>query len=234
MENKPFLKKVRRPINRAQPFGAYQMPSSPPAEPSYAPASSADENVVQPSQSTPQDEPAPVTNQAVASYEGANLPANRRAEPTYASGDNHRPFTPQYVNDDNFDDTDYDYDLRDEHSVGIKTFVFCLIGFLVIGLLMGKFLLGAPTTTHSGLQGVVLNSNVPRGRARCGVADRGQGCVLYMMNPQRRNVKVKDFYDLAAQMTGRQRYELETVNFNYAQTEIPPGEIAQLNIPPSN
>ena len=73
---------------------------------------------------------------------------------------------------------------------------------------------------------------MPRGRARCGVAERTQGCVLYVMNPQRQEMRAKDFYDIAAQMTGRQRFMIETGHMRYANTKINPGDIAQLNIPP--
>ena len=85
---------------------------------------------------------------------------------------------------------------------------------------------------RNGLQGVVVNAEVPRGRARCGVAERTQGCVLYLMNPQRQDMRAKDFYDLASQMTGRQRFMIETGNMRYANTKIKPGDLVQLNIPP--
>ena len=65
-----------------------------------------------------------------------------------------------------------------------------------------------------------------------GVAERSQGCVLYIMNPQKQEMSAKDFYDLASQMTGRQRFMIETGNMRYANSRIKPGDIAQLNIPP--
>ena len=52
------------------------------------------------------------------------------------------------------------------------------------------------------------------------------------MNPQRQDMLAKDFYDLAAQMTGRQRFMIETGNMRYANSKIKPGDIVQLNIPP--
>ena len=52
------------------------------------------------------------------------------------------------------------------------------------------------------------------------------------MNPQRQDLSGRDFDDLAAQLTGRQRFMIETGNMRYASTKIRPGEIAQLNIPP--
>ena len=58
-------------------------------------------------------------------------------------------------------------------------------------------------------------AEVPQGRARCGVAEGGQGCVLYLMNPQRQELNARDFYDLAAQLTGRQRFVIETGNISH-------------------
>ena len=73
---------------------------------------------------------------------------------------------------------------------------------------------------------------MPKGRARCGVAEKTQGCVLYLMNPQRQDLNARDFYDLASQLTGRQRFVIETGNMRYSNVKIAPGEIAQFNIPP--
>ncbi|MBE6452226.1 MAG: hypothetical protein E7012_01895 [Alphaproteobacteria bacterium] len=106
----------------------------------------------------------------------------------------------------------------------------CVI--LFIGILGGKFIFAESKVVRNGLQGVVFNPEVPRGRARCGVAERSQGCVLYVMNPQRQELVARDFYDLASQMTGRQRFVIETGNMRYSNTKIRPGDIAQLNIPP--
>ena len=85
---------------------------------------------------------------------------------------------------------------------------------------------------RNGLQGVVINVEVPKGRARCGIAERTQGCVLYIMNPQRQELNARDFYDLASQLTGRQRFVIETGNMRYSNKKIRPGDIVQLNIPP--
>ena len=104
--------------------------------------------------------------------------------------------------------------------------------FTIFGIFFAKVFLTTPATVQNGLQGVVISSEVPRGRARCGVAEKTQGCVLYIMNPQRQDLSGRDFYDLAAQLTGRQRFMIETGNMRYASTKIRPGEIAQLNIPP--
>lgn len=114
---------------------------------------------------------------------------------------------------------------------GFAVFVTAAV-FLLFGIMFTKIFLSGPTTVQNGLQGVVINSEVPRGRARCGVAEKTQGCVLYIMNPQRQDLNGRDFYDLAAQLTGRQRFMIETGNMRYSSIKIKPGEIAQLNIPP--
>ena len=102
----------------------------------------------------------------------------------------------------------------------------------VLGVLVTKVLTGGKTIVKDGLQGVIVNAEVPRGRARCGVAEKTQGCVLYIMNPQRRDLQGRDFYDLASQLTGRQRFVVETGNMRYSSVKIRPGDIAQINIPP--
>ncbi len=111
--------------------------------------------------------------------------------------------------------------------------VVVIIGMVfLLTMLIGKFVLGGKTIVKDGLQGVVVNVEVPKGRARCGVAERTQGCVLYIMNPQRQDLQGRDFYDLASQLTGRQRFVVETGNMRYSSVKVRPGELAQINIPP--
>jgi len=106
------------------------------------------------------------------------------------------------------------------------------VASLILGIFIAKTFLATPTTIMNGLQGVVSNHEVPKGRARCGKAERAQGCVLYVMNPQRNDMNGRDFYDWAAQLTGRQRFAIETANMRYASVKVRPGEIAQIDIPP--
>ena len=107
---------------------------------------------------------------------------------------------------------------------------------LLIGLLVGKFFFSSssPKSTQNGLQGVIINPEVPQGRARCGVAEKTQGCVLYLMNPERQELNGRDFYDWASQLTKRPRFIIETGNMRYSNVKIKPGFIAQINIPPLN
>ena len=113
-----------------------------------------------------------------------------------------------------------------------KTSVIIGIAAFVVGMIFAKIFFNQQTIVRDGLQGVVVNAEVPRGRARCGVAEKTQGCVLYIMNPQRQELVASDFYDLASQLTGRQRFIIETGNMRYSNRKIKPGEIAQFNIPP--
>ena len=102
----------------------------------------------------------------------------------------------------------------------------------VFGILVTKLFFSEQTVVSEGLQGVVSNPDVPRGRARCGLTERTQGCVLYIMNAQKQEVEARDFYELASNLTGRQRFIIETGNMRYANTKIRPGHFVMLNIPP--
>ena len=79
--------------------------------------------------------------------------------------------------------------------------VLLMIGavLLLIGIICGKMFFSNSSAVNNGLQGVVINPEIPKGRARCGIAERNQGCVLYIMNPQRQEMNARDFYDLASQ-----------------------------------
>lgn len=139
---------------------------------------------------------------------------------------------PQFIEEDT-EASDYSY-----NDSGLPPYltkkVLVLLGalFFFLGILTSKVLFTEQKIVRNGLQGVVINPEVPRGRARCGVAEKTQGCVLYLMNPQRQELNARDFYDLASQLTGRQRFVIETGNMRYSNTKIRPGDIAQLNIPP--
>ena len=215
MENIPNrkLKKIKRPIKR---------PLNTP------------ENVAVPSKVVSSDNPFNRTNTISAEnfdlnayMEDDNLPA-MQDEPLQ------NRINPLFLTDEDIEEVPHT--LRDRFMVGglftnlaiISTALVCLI----LGIFIAKTFMEAPTTIQNGLQGVVINPEVPRGRARCGVAEKTQGCVLYVVNPQRQDLSGRDFYDLAAQLTGRQRFMIETSNMRYAGVKIKPGEFAQINIPP--
>lgn len=102
---------------------------------------------------------------------------------------------------------------------------------LSIGLFIGKTFFSYKTVEKHGLEGVVINEDVPAGRPRCGLTDRSQACVFYLMNWYKQELNGRDFYKLAAQLTGREEYLIETGNMRYATVKIKPGNFAQLNIP---
>ncbi len=114
-----------------------------------------------------------------------------------------------------------------------KTVFMLLIIAALIGTIIGYIL--TPSSNNQaarGLDGIVKNQDLPQGRSRCGIAEPHQGCVLYIMNPKNHEVQAKDFYDIAAKWTRRERYLIETSNMSYSSVRIKPGHIAQINIPP--
>lgn len=103
----------------------------------------------------------------------------------------------------------------------------CLLG----GLFIGKAFFAEQKVENYGLEGVVANPDVPTGRPRCGLTDKSQACIFYMLNWYKQELNGRDFYKLAAQLTGREEYMIETDNLRYANVKIKPGHFAQLNIP---
>lgn len=138
---------------------------------------------------------------------------------------------PRYVSDaDIVMKQENKFKIGDLYTINLVVLVSFITFFVGFGI--AKFFFVSSEVVSDGLQGVVMNPEVPRGRARCGLAERTQGCVMYIVNPQREELSARDFYDLAAQLTGRQRYMIETNNLRYSTFKIKPGAIVQLNIPP--
>lgn len=118
-------------------------------------------------------------------------------------------------------------------SLYIKKSVFYLstLSCLFVGFFLGKVFFSSQVIEHHGLEGVVTNPDVPAGRPRCGLTDKSQACILYIMNWYRQELNGRDFYKLAAQLTGREEYMIDTDNLRYSNVKIKAGQIAQLNIP---
>lgn len=210
--NKPRLKKVKKPIKRVPP----QMFNDAPKEYNNNVSS----NPFQQQGVTPQSNFDP--------FDVDNLLDNTQL-PTISSGKNNE-YTPQFITDEP------EYTPTQSTSKSLPDnkkmlLIAAAVAFLV-GFIFGKIIGGEQEIVYNGLQDVIVNAEVPQGRPRCGKAPAGQGCVLYIMNPQRQDLSARDFYDLAAQLTGRQRFVVETGNMRYSNTKIRPGEIAQFNIPP--
>lgn len=218
--NRPKLKKIKRPINRTMPIDSQAPHINNQAQHSQ---------ISQPRQEARVYDNRQQQNQYVTTEELDRYLDNTSNLPDMVHpAQNHQP---NYISEEEY------YGNQDAYQdvpswLNVKVFALALAVSLVFGLLLGKFIFSQSTVVRNGLQGVVVNAEVPRGRARCGVAERSQGCVLYVMNPQKQEMVAKDFYDLASQMTGRQRFMIETGNMRYANTRIRPGDIAQLNIPP--
>jgi len=245
--NRPMLKKVKRPINRMAPQSpavSQQTTTQPPispARPLPQETVSVTESTREPAEA-PQAAGNPFKQQSLAKGASTgfsddvfnidklldgkeNLPTVKNTPDTYRSPS-------QFIEEE--DDIADDYEGSSNLPAFLNKKVLVLIGCVIffLGFLTSKLLFTEQKVVRNGLQGVVVNPEVPRGRARCGVAERTQGCVLYLMNPQRQELNARDFYDLASQLTGRQRFVIETGNMRYSNTKIRPGDIVQLNIPP--
>jgi hypothetical protein len=114
-----------------------------------------------------------------------------------------------------------------------KTVILLLFICAAFSIALGFFVCANQKgVAKKGLEGVVVNEDVPSGRSRCGLVEPHQGCVLYIMNPKNQEVSGRDFFTTAAQWTQRERYLIETGNMHYSTKRIKPGYIAQINIPP--
>lgn len=109
-----------------------------------------------------------------------------------------------------------------------------MIGVCFFGLILGALFFGGggKKVVTNGLTGVVTNPEIPPGRRRCGIAEKTQGCTLYIMNAERRDREARDFYDEASRVTGVPVYTIKFGNVEYATSIVRPGYIAQINIPP--
>ncbi len=244
---RPLLRKVKRPINKMQPMSSASAPSQPSQgfERSETPSFNTQEQYVEQPASAPSSKPMMPTNNPfvqqmtsqsdsaptfdVNSFldEEINLPAN------YSNTKTSSQEQLRFINEE-----EYEKEISGDTQSPLPEFlnkkVLVLMGVVLffLGFVTSKVFFSEAKVVRNGLQGVVINPEVPKGRPRCGVAEKMQGCVLYMMNPQRQELNARDFYDLASQLTGRQRFIIETGNMRYSNTKIRPGDIVQLNIPP--
>lgn len=137
-----------------------------------------------------------------------------------------------FANDFEYDEDGEEEILQEDASYIKKNVLYIAAGIcLFIGLFIGKAFFSSQTIENHGLEGIVANPDVPAGRPRCGLTDKSQACVFYLMNWERQELNGRDFYKLAAYFTGREEYMIETENLRYATVKIKPGDFAQLNIP---
>lgn len=206
--NRPKLKKVKRPVKKVI-SGGESGNSIPQKSTVQRPAGGFN---------------APVRANEVDAF---NLDSYLDEPSSYSSNES------QYVTDEDINGNNVKYAKFKVGNLYTINFVILISAIVfVLGIVSAKLFFSDEKIVKDGLQGVVINPEVPRGRPRCGVAEKTQGCVLYIMNPQRQELNARDFYDLAAQLTGRQKFVIETGNIRYSNTKIKPGAIAQINIPP--
>jgi len=115
-----------------------------------------------------------------------------------------------------------------------KSMTVILIATCLIGVILGSMLFGsssAPKQQNTGLQGVVRNQDITTATPRCGLTDRGEACILYIVNHTRYDKIAEEFFDEAVKLTEVQKYSIAIANPKYAKTRIPPGYFAQIKIP---
>lgn len=104
----------------------------------------------------------------------------------------------------------------------------------IVGMIFGSIFFGSSGGSKQrpvGLQGVIANPDITTEMKRCGLIDKGQACVLYIMNTTRYDKKAEDFFDDAVKLTEIQKFSIQMVNPKYAKMIIPPGRFAQIKIP---
>lgn len=154
---------------------------------------------------------------------GSNSTEQNAAHAHTSASTASNPFVPNFATDFNLSPV----------FISSKGILGMLLGVLCLGIIFGSIFFGgsnnAPQPT--GLQGVIRNSDVPARFPRCGRIDRGQACVLYIMNSTRYDKLAEDFFPEAVKLTEIQRYSIEMANPKYAKTRIPPGHFAEIKIP---
>ena len=167
------LKKVKRPIKR--PVSTPETLSVPPKTTEFA-APRPDQSIApaMTSSAAAEEHQAPMPEKMDAFsldafLDGDNLPAIQ--QDTRLQQNN---FERGFIRDEDINPTPPSWKDRmvvGDLYTGFAVFVTAAV-FLLFGIMFAKIFLSGPTTVQNGLQGVVINSEVPRGRARCGVAEK--------------------------------------------------------------
>ena len=214
---RPKLKKIKRPKVRPQP----DIPAAPEkvsVSDENSPVTVADvaiENVAQ------ETEQASTGTELMTAVEAQNL-ATEGAERS------------PYVLEGLPPDLDFNGDVAPEFDDGSyvkKNIVYSIAtACLIVGIVLG-FVMAPKGSEQHGLEDVAWNEETPKGRVRCGKTDSSQACTFYILNSFKQDLTGRDFFKLAAQLTGREEFMIETENMQYATTKIKPGFFVQLNIP---
>ena len=103
---------------------------------------------------------------------------------------------------------------------------------LFCGLLLGAMFFGGTSKpVQQGLIGVVKNTDITQPLRRCGLIDKGQACVLYIVNHTRYDKTVEDYFKQAQDLTGVPLYSIQMANPRYAKRIVRPGYFAEIHIP---
>lgn len=125
-----------------------------------------------------------------------------------------------------------------EEKKGITSAAVFMIALfsLVLGIFFGVTLFGKEEVKKiEGLQGVVRNPDLEGERLqRCGQAEKGRACVLYVFNHTHYDRTVDSFFDEVVRLTEISKYSIAMVNAQYAKTLIRPGAIAEIKVPAQN
>lgn len=213
---RPKLRKIKRPKVRPQP----DIPPAP------------DKIAVLEENSLPIAEKATasVSEDIEQSFIGTELMTAADAQNLAAKETNRNP----YVLEGLPPDLDFNSDVASEFDDGSyvkKNIVYSIATVcLIVGIVLG-FVMAPKGSEQHGLEDVAWNEDTPKGRVRCGKTDPTQACTFYVLNSFKQDLTGRDFFKLAAQLTGREEFMIETENMQYATTKIKPGFLVQLNIP---
>lgn len=217
---KPKLRKIKRPKPKIAPTSPVAPQKVTPEEiQSYT----SKEDDINYSSSLNNEEPSQNQTSLVTMSDASEIAPNEYDNSYILEG---LPPELDYVTDEALDDEGYYDGYVKKKLLFIASFV-CLL----VGVFVGKALFSSQKIEKHGLEGVVINQDVPSGRPRCGLTDKSQACVFYLMNWYKQELNGRDFYKLTAQLTGREEYMIETDNLRYANVKIKPGHFAQLNVP---
>ena len=114
-----------------------------------------------------------------------------------------------------------------------KALGFVAVIVFLCGILVGAMMFGGSSKPQqqTGLSGVVKNTDIRSRTPRCGQIDKGQACVLYVMNNTRYDKIAENFFETALRLTEVPLFSISMANPKYAKRRIPPGAFAEILIP---
>lgn len=117
-------------------------------------------------------------------------------------------------------------------GVNQKALGVMVVAALIFGIIIGAMLFSSSSTpAPQGLLGVVKNDDIRVKLPRCGRIDKGQACILYIMNSTRYDQIAESFFEEALRLTEVPIYSISMANPKYAKRRIPPGHFAEIHIP---